>query len=80
MQPARAGCVGACECSVTDSSEAPAFIESVCELSHGEVELLDEVEGPYPEELLLEGSDESLDAPIPFRPALAAACSVSQAP
>lgn len=80
MQPAQAGCVGACECSAPDSSDALALYESLCEFLLGEVELPDEIEEPCPEELLLEGSDESLDAPIPLRSAVAAAFSFSQAP
>jgi len=56
--------------SVADPPDDPVVVEALGELPEGPVEFLDGVEGPEPEELFLEGSDEppqpELGASVPF--------------
>ena len=52
--------------SVADPPDDPVVVEAMGELPEGPVEFLDGVEGPEPEELFLEGSDEPFDATVPF--------------
>ena len=54
-------------CSAAESSEDPVLVESLGELAKGEVELLDGLEGPDPQDLLFERADEPLDAAAPLR-------------
>src|SRR5687767_1753042 len=46
--------------------DQPSFVVGPLEVEQGETELLDGVEGPDPEQVLLERPDEALGAAVPF--------------
>ena len=53
-----------CGRSVADQSDDPVVVEAVREVAQGAVELADGAESVKPEQLLLQGSDESPDASV----------------
>ncbi len=52
---------------VADPSDDPVFVEAAGEVAERLVELLDGPESVQPEQLLLQGPDESLDASVSLR-------------
>jgi hypothetical protein len=55
-----------CGRSAADPPDDPVVVEAAGEVAEGPVKFLDGVEGWEPQELSLEGSDEALDASVPF--------------
>ena len=55
-----------CGRSVADPPDDPVVVEAAGEVAEGPAKLLDGVEGPEPQELALERSDEPFDASVPF--------------
>jgi hypothetical protein len=52
--------------SVADPPDDPVLVEAVPEFAQCAVEFCDRAEAPQPEQLLLQGADEALDAPVAF--------------
>jgi hypothetical protein len=50
--------------SVADAPDDPVVVEALREVAQCQVELPDGAEAPQPEELLLQGADEALDAAV----------------
>ncbi len=50
--------------SVADPPDDSVLVEAVPEFAQCGVELCDRAEAPQPEQLLLQGADEALDAPV----------------
>ena len=55
-----------CGRSVADPPDDPVVVEAAGEVAEGPVRFLDGVEGPEPQELAPERSDEPFDASVPF--------------
>jgi hypothetical protein len=55
-----------CGRSIADPPDDPVVVEAAGEVAERLVELLDGAESVQPEQLLLQGPDESLDAAIAF--------------
>ncbi len=55
-----------CGRSVAGPPDDPVVVEAAGEVAEGPVKFLDGVEGPEPQEQIFEGSDEPLDASVPF--------------
>jgi hypothetical protein len=53
-----------CGRSMADPSDDPAVVEGYCEVAERLVERLDSAESVQPEQLLVQGPDESLDASV----------------
>jgi hypothetical protein len=53
--------------AVSMALDQPVFIVGPPEVDQGQVELLDGLEGPDPEQVLLQGADESLGAAVALR-------------